>query len=542
MTRLHTDKLRRRAAFVLASSQSVLRDSLKVRISKDRGIDMAKRIQNSYLASKVMPADRAAAEILPGMTVGMSGFTGSGYPKAVPLALTVHIEDAHARGEKFALRILTGASTAPELDGALAKVGGIDFRLPYQSDPELRARINRGEIEYMDIHLGQVAQYTWFGFLGKIDVAVVEVSGILPDGRLIPSTSVGNNKTWLDLADKVIIEVNSAQPAGLNGMHDIYYGTALPPDRQPIPLIRPGDRIGEPYLRVDPSKVIAVVETHGPDRLGRFAQPDDSSIRIANHLVEFFRHEIAKGRLGQQLLPLQSGVGNIANAVLSGLRDGGFEGLTAFTEVIQDGMLDLIRTDTIRTASATALSLSPEGVDEFSRNIDHYRSRVVLRPQEISNHAELVRRLGCIAINGMVEADIYGNVNSTHVAGTSIINGIGGSGDFARNGFLACFVTPSTAKSGAISCIVPMVSHVDHTEHDVTVIVTEQGLADLRGLSPKQRARVVIDNCAHPDYRPLLQDYFERACRDSVGKHTPHLLGEALSWHQRFTEIGHMKP
>ncbi len=313
---------------------------------------MTTRIQHPYLASKVVSADEAAALISPGMTVGMSGFTGSGYPKAVPLALAARIEEAHARQEKFGLRILTGASTAPELDGALAKVGGIDFRLPYQSDPELRARINRGEIEYMDIHLGQVAQYTWFGFLGKIDVAVIEVAGILPDGRLIPSTSVGNNKTWLDLADSVIIEVNSAQPEGLEGMHDIYYGTALPPGRQPISLVRPGDRIGEPYLRVDVSKVKAVVETHGPDRLGRFASPDDVSKRIASHLVEFLRQEIAKGRLGPQLLPLQSGVGNIANAVLSGLRDGGFEGLTAYTEVIQDGMLDLIRTGTIQTASA----------------------------------------------------------------------------------------------------------------------------------------------------------------------------------------------
>jgi succinyl-CoA:acetate CoA-transferase len=503
---------------------------------------MENRIHHSYLVSKVMPAEQAATQIRPGMTVAMSGFTGAGYPKAVPLALAVQIEAAHALGEKFAIRILTGASTAPELDGALAKVGGIEFRLPYQSDPELRARINRGEIEYMDIHLGQVAQYTWFGFLGKLDVAIIEVAGILPDGRLIPSTSIGNNKTWLDLADKVIIEVNSAQPAGLDGMHDVYYGTALPPDRKPIPLVQPGDRIGEPYLRVDPAKVIAVVETQGPDRLSRFSPPDETSIRIANHLVEFFRHEIAMGRLAQQLLPLQSGVGNIANAVLSGLRDGGFQGLTAFTEVIQDGMLDLIRTGTILTASATALSLSPEGVEEFGRNIELYRSRIVLRPQEISNHAELVRRLGCIAINGMVEADIYGNVNSTHVAGTSIINGIGGSGDFARNGFLSCFVTPSTAKNGAISCIVPMVSHVDHTEHDVAVVVTEQGLADLRGLSPKQRARVVIDNCAHPDYRPLLHDYFERALRNSPGKHTPHLLGEALSWHERFIETGRMKP
>ncbi|WP_205677587.1 acetyl-CoA hydrolase/transferase family protein [Aquitalea denitrificans] len=489
-----------------------------------------------------MSAEHAAAQIQPGMTVGMSGFTGSGYPKAVPLALAGRIEAAQGRGEKFALRVLTGASTAPELDGALAKAGGIDFRLPYQSDPELRARINRGEIDYMDVHLGQVAQYTWFGFLGKIDVAVVEVAGILPDGRLIPSTSIGNNKTWLDLADKVILEVNSTQPLGLDGMHDIYYGTALPPNRQPIPLTQAGDRIGEPYLRVDPAKVVAVVETHAPDRLGRFSAPDETSQRIASHLVEFLKHEIKVGRLPENLLPLQSGVGNIANAVLGGLRDGGFTNLTAFTEVIQDGMLDLIRTDTIRMASATALSLSPEGVQEFARNIDHYRERIVLRPQEISNHAELVRRLGCIGINGMVEADLYGNVNSTHVAGTSIINGIGGSGDFARNGFLSCFVTPSTAKNGAISCIVPMVSHVDHTEHDVCIVVTEQGLADLRGLSPKQRARSVIANCAHPDYRPLLQDYFDRACRDSKGKHTPHLLGEALSWHERLVEQGSMRP
>ncbi len=502
---------------------------------------MNDRIAHAGLAARRMGAEEAAALIRPGMTVGMSGFTGAGYPKAVPQALAAHITQAHARGEAFALKVLTGASTAPELDGALARAGGIEFRLPYQSDPELRARINRGEIEYMDIHLGQVAQYAWFGFLGKIDVAVVEATAILPDGRLLPSTSVGNNKTWLDLAERVIVEVNHRQPLGLDGMHDIYYGTALPPHRKPIPLLKPGDRIGEPYLRVDPAKVVAVVETDAPDRIGRFTPPDETSTRIAAHLVEFFRHEIEAGRLSERLLPLQSGVGNIANAVLLGLRDGGFRGLSAFTEVIQDGMLDLIRDGTIETASATSFSLSPEGVAEFVRNIALYRQRIVLRPQEMSNHGELVRRLGCIAMNGMVEADIYGNVNSTHVAGSSIINGIGGSGDFARNGFLSCFVTPSIAKGGAISAIVPMVSHVDHTEHDVAVIVTEQGLADLRGLSPKQRARAIIAHCAHPDYRAQLADYFERACANSHGKHTPHLLGEALGWHQRYLDRGSMR-
>ena len=169
------------------------------------------------------------------------------------------------------------------------------------------------------------------------------------------------------------------------------------------------------------------------------------------------------------------------------------------------------------------------------------RDRIVLRTQEISNHPEVIRRLGCIATNGMIEADIYGNVNSTHIMGSKIQNGIGGSGDFARNGYLSIFVSPSTAKDGAISSIVPMVSHVDHTEHDVDIIVTEQGIADLRGKAPRQRAREIIDNCAHPDYRDQLRDYLDRATAQASGKHTPHLLPEALSWHSRYLETGSMQ-
>jgi len=209
--------------------------------------------------------------------------------------------------------------------------------------------------------------------------------------------------------------------------------------------------------------------------------------------------------------------------------------------VIQDGMLDLLREGVLDVASCTGFALSPEANEAFKRDIAFYRERIIMRTQEISNHPELVRRLGCIGMNGMIEVDLYGNVNSTHVMGTRIMNGIGGSGDFARNGFLSAFLSPSTAKNGTISAIVPMVSHVDHTEHDVSVIVTEQGLADLRGLPPRKRARAVIDNCAHPDFRDQLNDYFERASRDSYGKHTPHLLPEALSWHQRWLDTGTMK-
>jgi succinyl-CoA:acetate CoA-transferase len=380
----------------------------------------------------------------------------------------------------------------------------------------------------------------WEGFLGPLDVAVIEVSGITEDGHLIPSSSVGNNKTWLDQADRVILEVNSWQNPALEGMHDIYYGTALPPARKPIMLTRPGDRIGVPHFRCPEEKIVAVVETDAPDRNTAFRAPDEVSCRIAGHVVDFLQHEVRRGRLPAQLLPIQSGVGNIANAVLASLGTAPFRNLTAFTEVIQDGMLDLLRDGTLSMASATAFGLSPAAHSAFDADIAFFRERIVLRPQEISNHPELVRRLGVLAMNGMIEADLYGNVNSTHVMGSRIQNGIGGSGDFARNAYISLFLTPSTAKGGTISTIVPMVSHVDHTEHDVSVVVTEHGLADLRGLAPRRRAAAIIGHCADPAYRPMLEDYYARSLRGSFGQHTPHLLDEALSWHTRYLETGTM--
>lgn len=499
------------------------------------------RIDNPTLRARVMGSEQAAALIGSGSTIGMSGFTGSGYPKVVPLALAARIEAEHAAGNPFRVRIWTGASTGPELDGALAKADGIEFRLPYNSDPIAREKINRGEMEYFDMHLSQVAPMAWQGFLGPLDTAIIEVSGIRADGSLIPSSSVGNNKTWLDRAEKVILEVNHWQNPALEGMHDIYYGTALPPHRVPIPLVRPDDRIGDAYFRVDPDKIVAIVETEAPDRNLPFAAPDAAAYAIAGHLIEFFKHEVARGRLPASLLPLQSGVGNIANAVLTGLIDGPFTNMTSYTEVIQDGMLDLLDSGKLRMASATAFSLSPEAATRLNADLGRYRDTMILRPQEISNHPELIRRLGCLAMNGLIEADIYGNVNSTHVMGSRIQNGIGGSGDFARNAYVSIFMTPSTAKGGKISAIVPQASHVDHISQDVQVLVTEQGLADLRGLSPKQRATLIIDRCAHPDYRPALADYYARARLGSYGQQSPSLPGEALSWHQRFMETGSMR-
>ncbi|MGO2123748.1 MAG: propionyl-CoA--succinate CoA transferase, partial [Glutamicibacter arilaitensis] len=262
---------------------------------------MHERIHHRAFTDRLMSAEQAAEFIKPGMTVAMSGFTGAGYPKSVPGALAAQMERQHAAGKDFKINVLTGASTAPELDGVLAKAEGMNLRLPYMSDPELRRRINDGNMEYMDIHLSHVAQHAWFGFYGKIDVAIVEVVGVTAEGDLIPSSSVGNNKTWLEMADKIIIEVNSQQSAAMEGMHDIYYGTALPPHRKPIDLTTVRDRIGQQYMDVDVNKIVAVVETDAPDRLSPFAPVDETSEKIADHLLTFLDSEIRAGRLSEKL-------------------------------------------------------------------------------------------------------------------------------------------------------------------------------------------------------------------------------------------------
>src|SRR5690606_11713744 len=282
----------------------------------------------------------------------------------------------------------------------------------------------------------------------------------------------------------------------------------------------------------------AIVLTDSMDSPSSNLPPDSETQAIARHVVDFFSSEVAAGRLKPSLLPLQAGIGTIANAVMHGLLESSFSGMTMYSEVLQDSAFELLDSGQITFASASSVTLSEQMNQKFMQNIDRYASRLVLRPQDISNHPEIVRRLGIIAINTALEFDIYGNVNSTHVGGTHMMNGIGGSGDFARNAHLSIFVTKSVAKNGAISSVVPMVTHVDHTEHDVDIVATEWGLADLRGLAPRERAAKIIDCCVHPDFRAMLNSYYTRAC--AAGGHTPHLLGEAFAWHQRYAETGTM--
>ena len=494
------------------------------------------RIRCKLLMERVVSADEAALLIKDGMRVGTSGFTPSGYPKAVPLALAEQVR----AGRRVQIDLLTGASVGPELDGELSDLGVIKRRVPYQTNRSMRNAINSGKVAYLDQHLSHSPQQVRYGFHGNLDVAIIEACSITETGGIVPTTSLGNSPTFVQEADIVIVEINTSQPCEMEGMHDIYIPND-PPNRGPIPIVNPGDRIGTTYIPCDPAKIKAVVITDITDKVRPLAPLDEQSQAMARNLIAFLQQERIAGRLPEELLPLQSGVGSVANAVLAGLLDSDLENLVFYSEVIQDAALDMIDAGKFIVVSGTSITPSEEGMKRFKEKIDFYSKRIILRPQEISNNPEIARRLGVIAMNTALEVDLYGNVNSTHVMGTKMMNGIGGSGDFTRNAYLSIFVTSSIAKKGDISCIVPMVSHVDHTEHDVCVIVTEQGVADLRNKSPKERAQEMINNCAHPSYRQQLQAYFDHACTVTGNAHTPHLIGEALDFHKRFVETGTMR-
>ncbi len=489
------------------------------------------------MALPFITAQEAAEYVKHGDNVGTSGFTAAGTPKVVPVAIAEKAEKEHAAGREFKINLFTGASTNDSTDGALTRANALDKRTPYQGNKDLRAGANSHQLNYFDLHLSELAQKIRQGTFGKINIAIIEAQSVTDDGEIVLGTGLGNIPTLAALADKIIIELNDQIPAEIRGLHDIYVPLD-PPYRREIPIYKASDRIGCATLKVDPKKIVGVVKTSVSIGGGAFSPVDEKTMRIGHFVCDFLLGEMRAGRIPKTFLPLQSGVGNIANAVLASLEANPevpvFE---MYTEVVQDAVVNLLLSGKCKFASSSSMTFSNDANKLFFDNIDKLGDKLLLRPCEISNHPEIVRRLGVISMNTAIEADIFGNVNSTHISGVKMMNGIGGSGDFTRNAYISIFSCPSESKEGAISNIVPMVSHLDHSEHSVDVVITDQGIADLRGKSPIQRAKEVIENCAHPDYRPLLREYLAMG----KGGHTPHTLQSAFAFHAALATDGTMK-
>lgn len=473
---------------------------------------------------ETVDAEVAAADVADDATVCVSGFGSVGYPKDVPTALA-------RSGRDLSLTVISGGSVGEEIDVELFEADAVARRYPYQARSASRKAVNDRRVAFQDRHIGRLGEDVILGQLPAPDVAIVEAVAVGPDW-LVPSTSVGHTRAFVEAADELIVEVNEAQPVELGRLHDVYR-VPMPP-REPIPLRDPGERIGSPRIEFDPDSLTSVVRTDKPDQPYEFRTPTDVDKAIARNLGEFLVDEAERNPTLTESVRLQFGVGSLGNALMTELKEVDFDGrdVVYFGEVVQDGLLDMLDDGKLETVSATSLALSADGQRRLFGNIERYSENVVVRPASISNRAELIDRFGVVAVNSALEVDLYGHANSTHVNGTDMVNGIGGSGDFSRNGMVSILALSSTAAGGDISRIVPMVPHVDHTEHDFGVVVTEHGVADLRRLAPHERARELTDNCADPAYRDDLRDYFDAAATRSG--HISHDLDRALSWHRNW--------
>ena len=485
------------------------------------------RIRPRELLQKVADADKAVEIIDSGMAVGISSDVTA-------------ISDALERRAKllgdFRIDLLSGVFSL-RIDEKLGKLGAIRRRIGQQT--RLRKAINKGEVEYLDKRLGFFYQGVRSGEFGPLDVAVVEGIGFTSEGNLIPSYRLGDMPNFVRAAKRVIVQLNTYYPMELEGLHDVYI-PENPPKKGVISICSVNERVGRPFIPLDKEKVAVIVPFEMPEAMEIDEKEDELSKQISRNLMIFLEEEVSEQRLPENLLPIEIGLGGIASAILRELRDSQFKDLEFYSAILNDLILDLIDEGKVKAACGSGLYLSSKGEEKLLKDLPLYKERMVLRTVEITDSPEIIMRLGVIALNSAVEIDIYGHVNSSHVMDGNVVSGVGGVSEFALNSFLSIFLMPSITKNGDISTVVPMVAHVDIPEHGVDVVVTEQGIADLRGTTPKERAQRIIACCAHPDYRSALQDYFERA-QQHGGGHEPHLLKEAFSFHQRFLETGSMK-
>ncbi|CUM65314.1 uncharacterized protein PRCAT00002949001 [Priceomyces carsonii] len=511
---------------------------------------LKQRVRYAPYLQKLRKPEECLELFKSGQYLGWSGFTGVGAPKAIPTALADHVEKNKLQGQ-LAFNLFVGASAGPE-ESRWAENNMILRRAPHQVGKPIAAAINDGRTEFFDKHLSMFPQDLTYGYYTRfkdndlLDYTIIEATAITEDGSIVPGPAVGGSPEMLSVSDKVIIELNTATPS-FEGIHDIDM-PINPPNRPPLPHTSVDYKTGLTAIPIDPSKVVAIVESKTRDKVPPNTPSDECSQNIAGHLIEFLEHEVKLGRMPENLHPLQSGIGNIANAVVEGLSGSNFKGLNVWTEVLQDSFLDFFESGSLNYATATSIRLTEAGFEKFDENWDLFTKKLCLRSQVTSNSPEIIRRLGVIAMNTPVEVDIYAHANSTNVLGSRMLHGLGGSGDFLRNAKLSVMHTPSARPTKkdptGLSCIVPFASHVDQTEHDLDVVVTEQGLADLRGLAPKERAIEIINKTAHPDYKDQLLEYFDRAtffCKKTKSLHEPHILKDAFKMHINFQENGTMK-
>lgn len=493
---------------------------------------MKSRIENPDLRGCIMEPEEASRIIQKGMTVAFGGYTSSGYPKKIAEELVKRKK----KEEDFHIFMVSGSTNA-YLENMLGEADLISRRAPMIESRSLREKVNKGEVHYVEQQMNKMARLINQNAFGKVDVAIVEALRITKNGYIVPTSSVGLTPNILECAEKVIVEINMEQPMELEGLHDIFMPGRYP-NRRVIPLCNTGEKIGAPYIHINPEKIYAIIESREPDAFPDSPSSTQEMRAAVDHLLNFLEIECEKN-YGGKLPPVQTGFGNLATEIVKGLGRSKFQNLEFFCGGLQESNLALVADGRAKSVSGGSFQMTENVMRMLKEAPALFKERSVLRNIEITNAGEVIQRLGVFAINSAIETDIYGNVNSSHIAGNRVVNGIGGGANFAQNAELSILVLVSENKKGAISTIVPMVSHQDISEHDIDIVVTENGVADLRGKDDLERAHLIIENCASIRYRSLLKEYLQKAIQEKGGHH-PQNPFEAFQWYKRLKEAGAM--
>lgn len=494
--------------------------------------ELRSRIKDVDLLDKVMDAEDAVKKFVAGSkAIAISGMTGTGYPKVVPRAMSEYVERT---GEKFDVVVYGAGTVGVDLEEHLSRIG-IRRRFPIGASAEVtRKLVNSREFEAYDMWLTEYSRWLRDDVLTRrfsgIDIAIVEATGVTEEG-LVLGTSVDAIPVFIEKARGVIVELSLVKPYML-GLHDIY----VPKINEVIPVRSVLDRIGDRVVKIPKSKVMAVVPSTIDDQRGAYSPGGDIDRRVVENIVDFLSKEASEDpNLRTDYVTLQPAAGPIASLLADRIHEIGFS-LSIWGEIASVRWLKTL-SGNVKAISGSAIYTLPGDErlrEEFYENIDEFKDRVVLRPQAISNSPEIISRFYHINVQQAIEVDVYGQVNITYI-GDRFIVGVGGSGDHAKASYITIVALPSITGSG-LPRVVPLVYHVDLVDHDVDIIVTDQGWADLRGLSPLEKARAIIEECAHPSYKDILWDYLETVVKKTG--HRPVDLRKAVEFREKLFASG----
>lgn len=344
----------------------------------------------------------------------------------------------------------------------------------------IRSAIAEGRADYIPVFLSDIPHYMREGVF-PIDVAIVHLSPPDAHGYCSLGVSVDIAKQAFDSARLVIAEINQRMPR----TH------------------------GPAFVRLEDLDAFILTDRPLPTRAREAVSPALEAI----------------GRYVAELVPdeatLQLGIGAIPDAVAAAL--GTKRDLGVHTEMFSDGVVDLIKAGVVTNEAksihpgscVTSFVMGSQALYDF---VDD-NPGVHFHPVDFTNDTAVIRQhRRMIAINSALEIDLSGQVCADSI-GFRIYSGIGGQMDFIRGAALApegkaIIALPATAQGGAVSRIVPALAPgagVVTTRGHVQFVVTEYGVADLRGRSLAQRAEALIA-IAHPDHREALR-------RHAAGRH-----------------------